>query len=228
MYLRKIFIFSTCLSIVFASHIQIIIPSVSITNTASKLPPSTHATLTTLSQIYSAPLREKGDFDFPNVTTGSYLLEINCHSFFFAPLRVDVHDTEDNVNGRQDIVEVSGTFRGNEWDNKGENIAVHTKNDGKERIFIFEIQMLAAKKYLTERSHFSPLNMLKNPMILMAGLTMIIVFGMPYLMDNLDPELKAEFEERQKPTSGSSGAPNPLQNFDAAAWLAGSTGGSKS
>jgi len=35
--------------------------------------------------------------------------------------------------------------------------------------------------------------------------------------------MRAEFEERQKSTSITSGtAANPLQNFDAAAWLAGS------
>ncbi|TVY86188.1 hypothetical protein LAWI1_G006655, partial [Lachnellula willkommii] len=70
----------------------------------------------------------------------------------------------------------------------------------------------------------SPLSLLKNPMILIAGVSMIIVFGMPYLMDNMDPEMRAEFEERQKSTSITSGtAANPLQNFDAAAWLAGSS-----
>lgn len=77
-------------------------------------------------------------------------------------------------------------------------------------------------------------------MILIAGFSMLIVFGMPYIMDNsssqfsliiitidrntVDPELKAEFEERQKVQP--SAAANPLQNFDAAAWLAGSTSGS--
>lgn len=45
----------------------------------------------------------------------------------------------------------------------------------------------------------------------------------------MDPELKAEFEERQKQGGGlaamTGGQPpvNPLQNFDAAAWLAGSS-----
>lgn len=82
------------------------------------------------------------------------------------------------------------------------------------------------KIYYLERVGFSPLSLLKNPMILIAGFSMLIVFGMPYLMDNMDPELKAEFEERQKSgglTGGANGA-NPLQNFDAAAWLAGSGG----
>ena len=43
----------------------------------------------------------------------------------------------------------------------------------------------------------------------------------------VDPEVRAEFEERQKSSVSSGAAPNPLQNFDAAAWLAGkSTSGS--
>jgi len=92
---------------------------------------------------------------------------------------------------------------------------------------------MGEKGYFVERAGFSPLSLLKNPMILIAGVSMIIVFGMPYLMDNMDPELRAEFEERQKSGSGlaaltgSGPAPsNPLQNFDAAAWLAGSSSSS--
>jgi len=38
----------------------------------------------------------------------------------------------------------------------------------------------------------------------------------------VDPELKAEFEERQKGGGvGATAGVNSLQNFDAAAWLAG-------
>jgi len=64
-------------------------------------------------------------------------------------------------------------------------------------------------------------------MILIAGFSMLVVFGMPYLMDNMDPETRAEFEERQKSSpvsgllAGQQGASSPLGNFDAAAWLAG-------
>ena len=40
----------------------------------------------------------------------------------------------------------------------------------------------------------------------------------------MDPELKAEFEQRQKSSAlGGAQPANPLQNFDAAAWLAGSS-----
>ena len=40
--------------------------------------------------------------------------------------------------------------------------------------------------------------------------------------------MKAEFEEQQKKSilSGGAATPNPLQNFDMAAWMAGKTAGS--
>lgn len=108
------------------------------------------------------------------------------------------------------------------------------------------------------------LSILKSPMILMGIVTMGIVFGMPYLMDNstfytfsipfplpllliciylrvyhnhgtikltpraVDPELRAEFEERQKESplnaimGNAQAGQNPLGNFDMAAYLAGS------
>lgn len=62
-------------------------------------------------------------------------------------------------------------------------------------------------------------------MMLIAGVSMIIVFGMPYLMDNMDPEMRAEFEEAQKssPMAGllAGGGKGGAQGFDAAGWLAG-------
>ncbi|KAI0998811.1 hypothetical protein K3495_g9383 [Podosphaera aphanis] len=195
-----------------------ILPSPVLFNAAT-LPASTHATLTTLSQTYTAPLRLAGDFYFSNVTTGSYLMEIYCHTHFFPPRRVDVHE------GERPDVQVWGTFRGNEWDNKGEAIEMVSKVEGNKKNFSFAVSPLAKKEYFNERLGFSPLSLLKNPMILIAGLTMLIVFGMPYLMDHIDPELKTEFEERQKSSADNPATANPLQNFDAAAWLAGSKSG---
>jgi ER membrane protein complex subunit 7 len=67
------------------------------------------------------------------------------------------------------------------------------------------------------------LSFLKSPMILMALFSMALIFGMPYLLDNMDPESRAEFEEMQKQSPLSS-ATNPaaqLQNFDFASWMAG-------
>ncbi|TGO73271.1 hypothetical protein BELL_0375g00010 [Botrytis elliptica] len=188
----------------------------------STLPPSTHAILSTLSHTHTAPLTPSNSFSFRNLTSGSYLLTVSSSAHAFIPLRVDIHPASSESNLIP--IEAFTTFRANEWSNKGEIIPVSKLGDDK---YTAEVKPLVEKNYYLERVGFSPLSLLKNPMILIAGFSMLIVFGMPYLMDNMDPELKAEFEERQKSgggiTGGANGA-NPLQNFDAAAWLAGSGG----
>lgn len=73
------------------------------------------------------------------------------------------------------------TFRGNEWANKGESISVTGKEGG---VWTFDVKAGSGKEYFFERSGFSPLSVLKSPMILIAIATMGVVFGMPYLMDN--------------------------------------------
>ncbi|RDW83183.1 hypothetical protein BP5796_04674 [Coleophoma crateriformis] len=178
----------------------------------SALTASTTASLTTISSTYTAPLRSDNTFDFRDVSPGSYLLDVHCSSHVFAPLRVDVSEAGQ--------IESWGTFRGNEWDNKGEVVTVKNLGD----LQNLDVKVLGEKSFYVERSGFSPLSLLKNPMILIAGFSMILVFGMPYLMDNMDPEMREEFEARQKtsPLTGGQAAANPLQNFDAAAWLAGS------
>ena len=171
-------------------------------------------------------------------------------------------------------VEVWGTFRGNEWANKGEVVSVTDVGANGAVVWGFEVKATGTQEYFMARSgcefpyslictlsrsrtsllmrgnSVSPLDLLKNPMMLIAGAAMLVVFGMPYLMDNsesplsspfqrhrvmlivifvVDPELKAEFAERQKESATAGGqAANPLQNFDAAAWLAGASGSKKS
>jgi hypothetical protein len=77
------------------------------------LPSSTHATLATHNLTISAPLRRSNTFQFTNPPSGSYLGEIYCRDYTFQPFRVDVVSESDTVSVWQ-------TFRGNEWDNKGE------------------------------------------------------------------------------------------------------------
>jgi hypothetical protein len=74
----------------------------------------------------------------------------------------------------------------------------------------------------------SVFSILKNPMILMAVVSLGLMVGMPKLMDSMDPEMRAEFEEQRKNSalsgvmSGQASSDNPLTNFDMAAYLAGS------
>jgi O-acetylhomoserine/O-acetylserine sulfhydrylase len=103
------------------------------------LPPSTHATLSTFGQpVLSAPLSTSNTFVFRNVTSGSYLADIHCPTYAFAPLRVDVDESQ------ADAVKVWETYRGNDWDNKGEAVP---GPGGR-----FAVRVLGVKNYYMERS----------------------------------------------------------------------------
>ena len=101
-------------TLAFAATLHLSIPPSTLLPNPATLPPSTHATLSTLGQSHTALLQRNNAFTFNNVSAGSYLLDINCRDYHFAPLRVDV--------GAEEKVEVWQTFRGNEWDNKGEKV----------------------------------------------------------------------------------------------------------
>ncbi|KAI0549553.1 Cys/Met metabolism PLP-dependent enzyme-domain-containing protein [Xylaria curta] len=205
-------------------------PSPQIPNPAA-LPPSTHATLTALGASYAAPLTIDNTFVFRNVTPGSYLGDVSCATHGFAPLRVDVipitAGADKNANGEDVSLRVWETFRGNDWENKGEEIRPVTAGG------VFPVKVLGSKVYYTERGGFSVLSILKNPMILMGLVSLALFVGMPKLVENMDPETRAEFEEQSKknPMNSLMGGPspgsNPMGNFDMAGFLAGQGSGSK-
>ncbi|KAB5582587.1 hypothetical protein GE09DRAFT_273590 [Coniochaeta sp. 2T2.1] len=212
---------------ILAATLTLRLPSPPSLPNPNALPPSTHATLSTLGQPpYTAPLTTANTFVFRNVSSGSYLADIHCQTFAFAPLRVDVvvAETTQGDGKEEEVVKVWETFRGNDWDNKGEQV----QKDG---AGYYEVRVLGVKGYFMERSTFSILSILKNPMILLGLVSCVIFMGMPYLVDSMDPEMKAEWEERQKsnPMNGIMGAAtgqpgaNPMQNFDMASFLAGSS-----
>ncbi|KAK3397187.1 hypothetical protein B0T20DRAFT_415477 [Sordaria brevicollis] len=206
-------------------------------NTSGKLfvfPPSTHGTLSTFGQTKSAPLSVSNTLVFRNVTQGSYLLDIHCPTHAFAPLRVDVAPVLDGVleegGGHGEVklqVKAWETYRGNDWDNKGEEAPRQVlKGAGGQGVGI-GAKVLGEKGYFMERSKFNALSILRNPMILLGLVSMVIIFGMPKLVENMDPEMRAEWEENQKKNPmnalmGGGGAP-AASNFDMAAFLAGTS-----
>lgn len=111
------------------------------------LPPSTHATLTTLHRSYSAPLSVSNTFVFHNVTPGSYLADVHCASYGFTPLRVDVTTIEGGAVGAKarSGVKIWETYRGNEWGNKGEEVAESAADGG------FAVKCLGKKVFFQER-----------------------------------------------------------------------------
>ena len=93
-------------------HLQI--PPSTLIPAPSTLPSTSYATLTTSNGTLTAPLRRNNSFLFRNLAPGSYLCDVYTRDYTIAPLRVDVDGGEK--------IEVWQTFRGNEWDNRGERL----------------------------------------------------------------------------------------------------------
>jgi ER membrane protein complex subunit 7 len=110
---------------------------------AKSLPPSTHATLTSLGARRTAPLTAANAFVFRNVTPGSYLVDVHCATHAFAPLRLDVAADGGGGGGAT----AWETYRGNDWDNKGEAVPARDGPGGR----AFEVRLLGAKNYFVER-----------------------------------------------------------------------------
>lgn len=119
-------------------------PSPSLPNPAT-LPPSTTASLTTLGHAYAAPLDTTHAFAFRNVSTGSYLLDVTSATHVFAPLRVDISPGADGA----ETVAAWGTWRGNEWENKGEAVEVGVWGRDTHAL---AVRAVARKEHLVERT----------------------------------------------------------------------------
>lgn len=104
------------------------------------LPPTTHATLSSLHKRLDAPLTAVNTFSFHNVSADSYLLDVHCATDTFQPLRVDV--AEDGA------VKAWETFRGNEWANKGEEVPVKSEGETSRG---FSVKALGGKIFFMER-----------------------------------------------------------------------------
>ncbi|KAF9883025.1 hypothetical protein FE257_004308 [Aspergillus nanangensis] len=227
-----------------ASALTITIPPSTLLPNPNVLPAGTHAALTSLPSStqtksgsslphpLTAPLTRSSTFVFRNLPVSkpeSYLLDIRSPEYVFAPYRVDVA-----ADGT--VLGVWETFRGNPWDNRGqEKFVVDVADSGKTSDVTVEAKVLARKGFYEKRATFSPLSLFKNPMILLAIVALGFTFGMPKLMENMDPEMRAEFEaqSRSGPLSGATrsamtGGGSPA-DFDLAGWMAGSSkGGSNS
>lgn len=121
----------------------------------------THATLSRLGAAYEAPLsgplpppssspntNNAAFLVFHNVTPGSYIADVHSASHGFAPLRVDVVVGADETAPK---VRVWETFRGNEWENKGEEVRGLATGAGAGAAAAFPVRVLGAKAYFVER-----------------------------------------------------------------------------
>ena len=158
----------------------------------STLPCSTHATLFKMGTTLKADITRGNAMDFFDLEQGSYLMTVTTRDWSFPPSRVDVNTSSTNADGKKEArVDVWQTFWGNEWGNKGEyrggsvvSLSEADRRTEKESVVAVELKPQARKEYYIERPGFSPLQFLRNPMILMAVFSLVLIVGLPYLMDN--------------------------------------------
>ncbi|KAJ5794424.1 hypothetical protein N7457_001023 [Penicillium paradoxum] len=216
-------------SLVSASSLTITIPASSPLPNPHVLPATSHATLTTLpsagkDHTLTASLTRSATFVFHDIPSygldaqpESYLLDIrSTGDYIFAPYRVDVA-----ADGS--ILGIWETFRGNPWDNRGaEKYIVDVT--GKNKIdVVVEAKVVGRKVFYEQRAKFSPLSLVKSPMVLLAVVALGLMFAMPKLMENMDPEMRAEFEQhsRSSPITGATTNAMAGGGFDLAGWMAG-------
>ncbi|KAJ5576358.1 hypothetical protein N7535_003284 [Penicillium sp. DV-2018c] len=216
-------------ALVSASSLTITVPVSSSLPNPHVLPATSHATLTTLpsgekEHTLSASLTRSATFVFHDLPSSSsdaqpesYLLDIrSAGDYVFAPYRVDVA-----ADGT--ILGIWETFRGNPWDNRGVEKYIVDVSGKKQVDVVVEAKVIGRKVFYEQRAKFSPLSLVKNPMVLLAVVALGLMFAMPKLMENMDPELRAEFEQhsRSSPITGATNNAIAGGGFDLAGWMAG-------
>ncbi|KAK1394475.1 ER membrane protein complex subunit 7-like [Heracleum sosnowskyi] len=108
-------------------------------------------------------LKPDGYFSFHNVPAGTHLIEVAAVGYFFSPVRVD-------VSAR----------------NPGKVQAALTEN--RRGLSELVLEPLRDEQYYEIREPFNVMSLVKSPMGLMVGFMLIVMFLMPKLVENMDPE----------------------------------------
>ncbi|KAF7319920.1 DUF2012 domain-containing protein [Mycena kentingensis (nom. inval.)] len=131
---------------------------------------------------FSGDVLFDGSFRIYNVSEGVYVLSVVSHDHVFDQLRIDV--AESNYQVRP--------------------YALGTPLNPPSTIILSEISLpaRATHAYYMPPQSFNLMGMLGSPMVLMLIVGGGMVFLMPYLMQNMDPETMKEFREQQAKYSG--------------------------
>ncbi|KAI9034002.1 hypothetical protein CLU79DRAFT_726597 [Phycomyces nitens] len=159
-----------------AAKVKGVIKTNGILKDTTQLSPSTRVTLN--GEAHSTWIKKNGEFEFLDIAPGSYLLEVRSIDYIFPKLRVDV-DGEGDVSGAYTGSGISWAATGLPVDHP------------------FELKAKLEAEYFIKKQGFNILGMFKNPMFLMLGFSAVIMFIMPKMMKNLDPEAMKEIGASQ-------------------------------
>ncbi|XP_010447436.1 PREDICTED: ER membrane protein complex subunit 7 homolog [Camelina sativa] len=118
-------------------------------------------------------LRPDGYFTFHKVPAGTHLIEVYAMGYFFSPVRVDV----------------SARHHG-----KVQATLTETRRSLTELV----LEPLRPEQYYEMREPFNVMAIAKSPMGLMVGFMVVVVFLMPKLMENIDPEEMKSAQEQMR------------------------------
>ncbi|XP_058203305.1 ER membrane protein complex subunit 7 homolog [Rhododendron vialii] len=118
-------------------------------------------------------LKPDGYFSFHNVPAGTHLIEVTAIGYFFSPVRVD-------VSAR----------------NPGKVQAALTEN--RRGLTELVLEPLREEQYYEIREPFNIMSLAKSPMGLMVGFMVIVMFIMPKLVENMDPEEMRRAQEEMR------------------------------
>ncbi|XP_059641241.1 ER membrane protein complex subunit 7 homolog [Cornus florida] len=118
-------------------------------------------------------VRPDGYFSFHNVPAGTHLIEVAAIDYFFSPVRVD-------VSAR----------------NPGKVQAALTEN--RRALTELVLEPLREEQYYEIREPFNIMSVVKSPMGLMIGFMLLVMFVMPKLMENMDPEEMRRAQEEMR------------------------------
>ncbi|ONK70366.1 uncharacterized protein A4U43_C05F32980 [Asparagus officinalis] len=125
-------------------------------------------------------VRADGYFSFYNVPAGTHLIEVVALGYFFSPVRID-------ISAR----------------NPGNVQAALTEN--RRALHELVLEPLREEQYYEIREPFSIMSLLKSPMGLMMGFMLLMVFVMPKMMENMDPEEMRRAQEEMRSQGGLAG-----------------------
>lgn len=240
-FLSLLYLLSTAVS---AATVVLKLQPTNLLPNPNTLPPSTHATITTPDgHILQSSLRKDNTIVFNDISSvGSHLLKIYSKDYTFASYRLDTTVSPASAaapaaSEQSSSVVISlaaQTFPGTQWSDTGLSLlpqqsSPESTTSRSVSTLTFTPKVLAAKSFYEARPAFSPVSLLKNPMLLLGIVALAFTFGMPKLMENMDPDMRAEYEEMQKkgPTAAigramqGGGAGSGSDNFDLAGYLAG-------
>ncbi|KAG0046077.1 hypothetical protein BGZ83_008726 [Gryganskiella cystojenkinii] len=153
---------------------------------------------------YSTMITKDGRFIFPDVPEGTYALEVQSPQYIYPSMKLVVADKQ----AKAYLVTL-----GSDWSNNDNALQ-----------FPITFVPRAPSSYFVPREGFQIKHLFANPMMLMMGFSVIMLFLMPKLMANMDPEAMQEMQGMQEATQMPA-----FEMPDIAATLAKfSTGGSSS